>query len=64
MEVTVSSTWRSTVVVPGHNFGLVSAVTNFNSVPEFTTFVAASSRLIPTDHMFDDVVTVDRAEYS
>jgi hypothetical protein len=51
-------------VIPGHNFGLVSAVTNFNAPVEFSTFVAASTLLVVTDHMFDDLPTVDRAGFA
>ena len=51
-------------VVPGLPFGKVASVTNFNSVMEFSTFVCASLLLTPTDHMFDDVPTVDRAGFA
>jgi hypothetical protein len=48
-------------VVPGHNFGLVAAVTNFNSVMEFTSFFAVALLGLITDHFFDDVPLVDLA---
>ena len=40
--------------MPGFNFGLVSAVSYFNAVPELTA--SATRRLlgVPTDHYFDD----------
>ena len=40
--------------VPGHNFGLLSAVLNFNRVPEF--FVHACRRMLSTcvSHFYDD----------
>ena len=45
--------------VPGHNFGLVSAVCNFNRSPEL--FTAAARRLlgIVTEHYFDDADTCE-----
>ena len=53
-----------TLFVPCLPFGKVASVTNFNSVMEFSTFVCSSLLLTPTDHMFDDVPTVDRAGFS
>ena len=45
--------------VPGHSFGLLSAVTNFNSVAEFTVHVARRCLCVATGHYYDDYCTVD-----
>ena len=40
--------------VPGHNFGLCSAVNNFNGYPELATAVARRVLWIVTEHYVDD----------
>ena len=45
--------------VPGHSFGLLSAVTNFNSVAEFAVHVARRCLGVATGHYYDDFCTVD-----
>ena len=61
-NVAVIDTDRDEVViceVPGHNFGLASAVINFNRYPELA--VAAARRLLWTvsEHYYDDVDTAE-----
>ena len=41
-------------IVPGHNFGLLSAVLNFNTVPEFTVHVARRMLGVCCSHFYDD----------
>ena len=41
-------------VLPGHNFGLVSAVLNFNRVPEFMVHAARRLLACCTSHFYDD----------
>ena len=41
-------------IVPGHNFGLLSAVLNFNTVPEFTVHVARRMFASCCSHFYDD----------
>ena len=40
--------------VPGHNFGLTSAVVNFNRFPELVVAAAARRLWVVTEHYFDD----------
>ena len=44
--------------VPGHCFGLLSAVTNYNSVSEFVTHGARRLLAVPCGHYFDDFATI------
>ena len=41
-------------IVPGHNFGLLASVLNFNSVPEFTVHVARRMLGVCCSHFYDD----------
>ena len=43
--------------VPGHNFGLLSAVINFNRFPELAVAVARRLMWIVNEHYFDDKET-------
>ena len=45
----------------GHPFGLVSAVLNFNRVPELICWVMNVFMAAPTDHYFDDFLVCDTA---
>jgi hypothetical protein len=45
--------------IPGHPFGLTSAVVNFNRVPELVTIAARAMCLALLDHYFDDFIIVD-----
>ena len=45
--------------LPGHNFGLVSAVTNFNRFPHLLVAMCRVLFAVPVDHFFDDYVIVD-----
>ena len=47
--------------LPGHNFGLTSAVVNFNRYPEFVVVVLRASLAIPAEHYFDDLLGPDLA---
>ena len=47
--------------LPGHNFGLVSAVVNFNLVPEFAVIAMRAMFLVVVDHYVDDLMVVDLA---
>ena len=46
-------------VVPGHPFGLTSAVLNFNRVPKFAVFFAQVILAVCCDHFYDDAATVE-----
>ena len=62
---TVFAIWsvvRGAVVyyfLPGHNFGLVSAVVNFNRFPHLMVAISRVLFAVPVDHFFDDYVIVD-----
>ena len=66
-EYTIVAVWNSDTErvcycdVPGHNFGLTSAVVNFNRFPELV--VAATRRLlwVVNEHYFDDHDTCEPA---
>ena len=45
----------------GHNFGLMSAVSNFSRVPHLMSAVACRLLLYPTTHYIDDFISVDVA---
>ena len=45
--------------LPGHNFGLASAVVNFNRYPEFVVVIARAALLVPCDHYYDDFLVPD-----
>lgn len=45
----------------GHNFGLTSAVVNFNRHPESVVIVARALLDVPVDHYYDDFIAVDLA---
>ena len=45
--------------LPGHNFGLVSAVINFNLLPEFAVVAMRALFLVVVDHYVDDFIVVD-----
>jgi hypothetical protein len=45
--------------VPGLSFGLVSSVTNFNVLAEFTSHVVRRLLAVVTGHYYDDYVTLD-----
>ena len=45
--------------LPGHNFGLVSAVVNFNRFPHLLVAMCRVLFAVPVDHFFDDYVIVD-----
>ena len=45
--------------VPGHNFGLKSAVVNFNRFPELATSAARRLLWITTEHYYDDNDTAE-----
>lgn len=47
------------VEVPGHNFGLTSAVVNFNRFPELGVTVARRLLWIVTEHFYDDKDTCE-----
>ena len=44
---------------PGHNFGLISAVVNFNRHPEAIVAVSRALLDVPVDHYFDDFIAAD-----
>ena len=46
-------------IVPGHNFGLTSAVLNFNRLPHFMISAARCLLGICAEHYFDDVDTAE-----
>ena len=48
-------------LVPGHNFGLVSAVVNFNRFPELVTIAMRAIFAAPMEHYFDDFILPDLA---
>ena len=45
--------------LPGHNFGLVSAVVNFNRFPELVVVSARALAAVPVDHYYDDLIVAD-----
>ena len=45
--------------LPGHNFGLQSAVVNFNRFPELVVVAARAMALAPADHYYDDFIVPD-----
>ena len=45
--------------LPGHNFGLGSAVVNFNRYPEFITSMGRSLFALQLEHFYDDFLIVD-----
>ena len=46
-------------VLPGHNFGLTSAVLNFNRVPRFAVFLARTLLAVLGNHFYDDCVVAE-----
>jgi hypothetical protein len=60
MEYTAVAVWNSDAkevqycTIPGHNFGLASAVLNFNRLPELTTMAARRLLWIVNEHYYDD----------
>ena len=64
-EYTNAAVWNtddrcvSFVEVPGHNFGLTSAVLNFNRFPELGVTVARRLLWIVTEHFYDDKDTCE-----
>ena len=44
---------------PGHNFGLASAVVNFNRYPELVVIALRSAFDLPADHFYDDYIVPD-----
>ena len=44
---------------PGHNFGLASAVVNFNRYPEFVVVSLRALYAVPVDHYYDDFIIPD-----
>jgi hypothetical protein len=47
--------------LPGHNFGLISAVVNFNRFPELIVVAARVLAAVPADHYYDDFLVPDLA---
>ena len=47
--------------LPGHNFGLASAVVNFNRFPELVVVVARAYYIAPVEHYYDDFIAPDLA---
>jgi hypothetical protein len=47
--------------LPGHNFGLASAVVNFNRYPELVSVVARALYALPSEHYYDDFINPDLA---
>jgi len=47
--------------LPGHNFGLASAVVNFNRFAEFVAIAARAIAAVPVEHYFDDFIIPDLA---
>ena len=45
--------------LPGHNFGLASAVVNFNRYPEFVVVSLRALYAVPVDHYYDDFILTD-----
>ena len=45
--------------LPGHNFGLVSAVVNFNRFPELVVVIARVLVALPAEHYYDDFIVPD-----
>ena len=45
--------------LPGHPFGLASAVVNFNRFPELISVVLRLAAACPFDHFYDDFIGVD-----
>ena len=48
--------------LPGHNFGLASAVVNFNRFPELVVVMARAITALPVDHFYDDFIVTDVTE--
>ena len=46
---------------PGHNFGLTSAVVNFNRYPEFAVVALRALFDVPAEHFYDDFIVPDLA---
>ena len=47
--------------LPGHNFGLTSAVVNFNRFPELVVVAVRALALVPAEHYYDDFIIPDSA---
>ena len=47
--------------LPGHNFGLSSAVVNFNRYAEYITVASCVLGIVINDHYYDDFIIVDLA---
>ena len=45
--------------LPGHNFGLASAVVNFNRFPELVVVSARALAAVPAEHYYDDFIIPD-----
>ena len=45
--------------LPGHNFGLLAAVVNFNRYPELVVVVVRAFCALAIDHYYDDFIIVD-----
>ncbi|MDC0526132.1 hypothetical protein OAO87_03940, partial [bacterium] len=45
--------------LPGHNFGLLSAVVNFNRFPELVVVAVRAFCALAIDHYYDDFILVD-----
>ena len=68
-QFTVFCVWRFTnglsrpgpefYYVPGHNFGMVSSVLNFNRFPKLMVAMARSLLALPVDQYFDDYCLTD-----
>ena len=60
-QFTVAATWNedkhdvSYIEVPGHNFGLTSAVLNYNRFPELAVVVTRRLLWVVTEHFYDDM---------
>jgi hypothetical protein len=54
-----SSTRAEFYYLPGHNFGLVSAVVNFNRYPELVVVAARAIAAVPAEHYYDDFIIAD-----
>ena len=74
--VPIAAIWLSVVAIwsvrkgcvmfyrmPGHAFGAVASVVNFNRLPHFVCFVAQVIMLVAVDHYCDDFCSVDPAAY-
>ena len=68
-EYTVFCVWRfgdglcqpgpAFYYIPGHNFGMVSSVLNFNRFPKLMVAIARSLFALPVDQYFDDYYLTD-----